>query len=72
MEDEVRFKQTKKFEEKDLEALLDNDFYQPQEELAEFLGQARSTFKTFKKGRKLSKARKFGDIWIEDFFCKTL
>jgi len=45
-----------------LEALLDEDPYQTQEELAESLGVAQSTISTFKSIGSYSKARKLGTV----------
>ena len=60
LKDEERPGQPKKFEDEELEALLDEDCCQTQEELAESLGHSSSHFKTFKSSRIHSRARKLG------------
>ena len=61
LEDEERPEQPKKFEDEELEALLDEDCCQTQEKLTESLGVTQSAFfKSFKSNRIHSKARKLG------------
>ena len=57
LEDEERRGQPKKFEDEELEALLDEDCCQTQEELS---SHSASYFKTFKSSRIHSKARVLG------------
>ena len=61
LEDEERPGQPNKFEDEELEALLDEDCCKTQEELAESLGLTQAAIsKTFKSNRIHSKARKLG------------
>ena len=56
-----RFGQPKKFDDEELEALIDEDCCQTQEELAESMGVTQAAIpKTFKSSRIHSKARKLG------------
>ena len=64
IEDKPRSGQPQKFEDKELEALLEENQSQTQEELAESLG-ATSLFCTIESHGNDSKTRKLGALWTE-------
>jgi len=64
VEDKPRSGQPKKFEDKELETLLEEDQSQMQEELAESL-EATSCFCMIESYRNDSKTRKLGVLWTE-------
>ena len=62
VEDNPRSGQPKKFEDKELEALLEEDQSQTQEEFAELLGNSTSRFCTIESHGNDSKTRKLGAL----------
>jgi len=62
VEDKSRSGQPKKFEDKELEALLEENQSQTQEELAESLGVTTSRFCTIESHGNDSKTRKLGAL----------